>query len=125
MEAISIYTRQEALDDGVLSDIWVNQCAKELGIKWHCACTASLHVELAKSNNQPHESFFNMLLLFRQFILVPAKKENKLLSPGMTWEFKMSIGNKEKIIKVICSEEILNDEEEMVPCWTFMNTSEN
>lgn len=123
MELISAYSRTEALNDGVLSDLFINACAQEVGIKWHCACTSSLHAELFKAGNDSDAYFYDLVFLFRTMILNPMKNQNKSLTLGATFFITMKVKNRNKKVKIIFNEELMNDQ--IQPCWTFLNVGED
>ena len=59
-EPISVYSRQQAIEDGVLVD--VSQLAKEAGWKWPVAITQALHADLANIPKQfSHEDYTGRL----------------------------------------------------------------
>jgi len=123
------YTRQEAIDDGVLTDVPLNKLAQEYGIKWHCAMTAGLLGQFLKLEKNYPASLegicWDMLTIFKmQVIRANILAGNDNLQNGQATKFRVLLPNRRyQTVKVIFSIEEMNGQTE--PCWTFMCPEED
>lgn len=125
MELICKYTRCEAIDDGVLMDVPVNILAHEMGIKWHCALTASLHVTLNRvAEDGRNASDMNGIVsdMLFSFLLSLKMRSGKLVS-GDRWPVKFLLSKTPLTVNVVFSVEEMHGE--VQPCWTFMLPTED
>lgn len=90
-EPISVYTRQQALEDGVLVD--VTGTAREAGITVHTAITATLEADirdLSGSHCQTGQSYEGRLW---DVIFVVAVEGRKHTQPQFSYKIEMPVGS--------------------------------
>lgn len=118
------YTRQMALEDGVLID--VSEIAKEFGIKMPCALSAALFADCVFVNKPPsdevkHMETQRMAMLFTKFALSISKNfDTDRFSFELPY-FDYSI-NKSITATVIAA---LHGDDEGEPCMTMMFPSDD
>lgn len=106
-EVISTYSRAQALEDGVLTD--VSTMAREAGITFPVALTSGLVAKLtpsakAKSSGQSFEGrLWDCLFILRLCIQggLPARKEQGP-GPGQTLHYKFMVSRKYVFVKAVC-----------------------
>jgi hypothetical protein len=132
---ISIYTRKQAIDDGVLNVEPLNDLAREYGIKFHCAMTSGLFgkIEAMLKRNRFADvkgTLWDMLTMFRCSVLRihplsgRLQEPNRALNPGDRFAFKFLMANRRyQVVHVVFSIEDMGGE--LAPCWTFMLSEED
>lgn len=91
-EPISVYTRQQALDDGVLVD--VTATASEAGIMIHTAITAALEADIRDLSGVQCETGQSYEGRLRDVIFVVAVEGRKQTEPQFTYKIEMPVGSK-------------------------------
>ena len=118
--AISVYTRSQAIEDGVLVDEPIKTIAKSYGINFNCAMTSDLFEKIQPSKYEDISGIIcDLLTIFRMSVLgvnllTGRSTKTGELNQGERFRFKFMKARKYIEVHVVFSVE------DVGPCWTFM-----